>query len=69
MRKNGYHKEEAPMSSLLNKNQRMNHPRAQVQSLRKIAQIALRKGNDARAQQAIAEMKALNEEHNLGYPV
>lgn len=44
------------------------HPRAQVQSLRKQAQIANRKGQTQRAIDATEAMVFLNEKHNLGYP-
>jgi len=44
------------------------HPRYWVtKTLRKAAQLALRKGDDARAKAATELMEELNEEHNLGY--
>lgn len=53
--------------TLLNAKQSRMHPRAQVQTLRRIAMSASRKGNTARAQAAIDEMVALDIEHKLGY--
>jgi len=62
----------------LNKRQRSLHPRAQVQTLKKMAQRALtmrdwdayadRRGElMMRAKDAMAAMQHLNREHNLGY--
>lgn len=53
--------------SLLTAKQQLPHPRRQVQTLRRIATIALKKGNTDRAQAAIAEMIQLNADHCLGY--
>jgi hypothetical protein len=55
--------------SLLNSKQRAMHPRRQVKTLRRMAQLAMNKKDLDRAQQAIDEMKALNVEHDLGFPV
>ena len=54
---------------MIPKKTRRMHPRAQVQSLRRIANLALTKGNTQRAQDALAAMRYLNSEHDLGYPV
>jgi hypothetical protein len=50
--------------------QQQKHPRAQVMTLRRMAQRALSQhttGGDKRAAAATAEMQYLNVEHDLGY--
>lgn len=44
------------------------HPRSWVQTLRKAALVAYRKGNFKRAKAATILMQRLNREYNLGYP-
>jgi len=53
--------------TLLNASQQRQHPRRQVQTLRRIATNANRKGNTVKAQAAIDEMVAIDIEHQLGY--
>lgn len=52
---------------LLSKSNREAHPRRQVKSLRKIAQLALNKGDNARAREATEAMVLLNDRYNLGF--
>jgi len=53
--------------SLLTAAQKRNHPRRQVQTLRRIATNANRRGDTAKVQAAIDEMTALDVEYQLGY--